>query len=432
MKIVGNSLNGVWTREVVQWSDNDDLLGIELAVAYTSKMDELLKLSSRRKIPLNLYTLADGDGFPSLDVARAIVRSSNSSLRLYLIKKFYHPKIMWFRGVGAYIGSANLSDSAWSRNQECGIWMDEDELHRENWIEQLGSIFMTVRESCKEATLEDIEALDAIKTRRAALNAQEREFRQFVDKMLSGIPGDSPLTDQSISKNRGGAARNAFMEEWELGLTTLRKLAKRFEEEKDRWPKWVNREAAPAIVQDQATEAWWEHEFRKTRESGRLMQEAHQRNRSRSVDAENDLIAYWEAFQPKELDKWQRFVNDAPSYLRTHLSREALSNLDQGYLGEILSRCHAAIAHSRQMKNADFGLGPGAQTELQARVQLFAEYLWKARSETNRTVKDVLQYVLWGDTAGHPDDHLPASRIWAALHEPEWKLPHLAALVHES
>lgn len=427
MKIVANSLNGVWTREVVNWCDTGDLLSIELAVAYTSRLEELLKLSSRRKVPLNLYTLADGDGFPSLDVARNIVLSSNASWRLYLIRNFYHPKIMWFRGVGAYIGSANLSDRAWSRNQECGIWMDEEELYRENWIEQLGSIFMTVRSSCKEATLEDIESLDAIKRRKDEMKSQESAFDHFVNKMLSGIPGDRPLTDQTVSKNRGGAARKAFLDEWELSLTTLRKLSKRFEENMDRWPAWVDRTAAPSIVQDQATEAWWEHEFRHTGESGRLMEESHRRNRSRLLDAESDLISYWENFQPKELEKWQRFVNDSPSYLREHLTREALANLDEDALGEILSRCHAAIAHSRQMKNADYGLAPEAKTELQIRVRYFAEYLWKARSASGRAVLDVLQYVLWGDLAGSPEDKSPASRIWAALHEDQWKLPHLGA-----
>src|SRR5690606_4903611 len=105
-------------------------------------------------------------------------------------------------------------------------------LDRENWLEQLSAIFMTIRSACKEATLEDIACLEAIKSRRSELNRHEFEFRQFVDKRLSGIPGDSPLTDVTAKKIGGGAARQAFLDEWELSLTTLRKLAKRFEEEK--------------------------------------------------------------------------------------------------------------------------------------------------------------------------------------------------------
>jgi len=427
MRIVANSLNGVWTREIVGWCDRGELEGIELAVAYTSRVNDLLHLSSKRKVPLNLYTLANGDGFPDLDVAKEIVRSSNSGWRLFLIKKFYHPKIMWFRGVGAYIGSANMSDSAWSRNQECGIWMNNDELDRENWSEQLSAIIMTIRNACKEATLEDIASLEAIKSRRSELNKHEFEFRQFVDKKLLGIPGDSPLTDVTTKKIGGGAARQAFLDEWELSLTTLRKLAKRFEEEKSRWPAWVDRSAEPSIVQDQATEAWWHHEFRQTGESARLMEEAHSRNRTRIPQAERDLINYWESFTPDDIDRWKRFVNDSPSYLRQHLTMGILADLDQRQLEEILLRCHAAIAHSRQMKNADYGLAPDAHTDLPDRVRMFADYLWRARTESGRTIVDVLRYVLWGDKSGGPEDQNPAARIWAAINEGEWKLPHLGA-----
>ena len=52
MEIVANSLNGVWTRELVNWEDSDALVSIDLAVAYTSRLDDLLKLSSKRGVSL--------------------------------------------------------------------------------------------------------------------------------------------------------------------------------------------------------------------------------------------------------------------------------------------------------------------------------------------------------------------------------------------
>lgn len=266
-----------------------------------------------------------------------------------------------------------------------------------------------------------------LKEKRALLTKAQGEYDQLVDNILNRIPGKRPLTDVTRSRVRGGAARQSFLEEWESGLTILGKLAQRFEEDRANWPTWVDQSTNSTIVQDQATEAWWETRFRSTRESPRLMEEAHARNRSRVQDAEGDLLDFWRQFDPEDAEMWDRFVNREPQVLRKLLTQDSLRRLDENVLGVILGCCHAAKAHSRQIKNSEHGLDKDYKTDLETRVELFASYLWKARSSGSRTISEVLLDVIWGDEGGGVEDQNPGERIWKALHTEEWKLPHLGA-----
>jgi len=103
MEIIGNAVNGSYMRNLTKWADSDALEGISLAVAYVASMDEIFELSKRRKLPLRLWALADGN-FPYLKIMRRF-QSGPPSWQMMLTRDFFHSKIMWFEGVGMYIGS---------------------------------------------------------------------------------------------------------------------------------------------------------------------------------------------------------------------------------------------------------------------------------------------------------------------------------------
>jgi hypothetical protein len=107
--LIGNSLNGRYPAELIRNADLEKLQQIDLAVAYATQMDEIFKLATEVDVPLTLYTLIDGR-FPHTRSMRRFIESARLSWRLYLTRDYFHPKIMWFRGIGAYIGSANLTE----------------------------------------------------------------------------------------------------------------------------------------------------------------------------------------------------------------------------------------------------------------------------------------------------------------------------------
>jgi hypothetical protein len=58
---------------------------------------------------------------------------------------------------------------------------------------------------------------------------------------------------------------------------------------------------------------------------------------------------------------------------------------------------------------------------MEERCELYAKTLLQTVSEGGKGVRDVLDFVLWGDVAIAD----PAQRIWTAISTPEWYIPHI-------
>lgn len=425
MRLVANSLNREYIFNIVQQIDRERLTRIDLAVAYATKMDAIFTLARETGVPLTLYTLADGNGFPGLRVARTFIVGDRVAWRLFLTRAYFHSKIMWFRGVGAYIGSANLTDDAWYRNLECGVWIPQDELEERNWIPQLSAMFAALHDRFREATSHDLEALAQLAESRRRLTAAEREFAEVRDRILAHLPGNQSPNVRDRPTDGGGAARARFIDEWNQGIAILQKITRLFAENRDRWPDWVDQGAHPAIVQDQATEWWWQTDFRSTRESRRLMLEAHESNRRDPDRAVRDLLDRWCRFDGGNDGQWHPYINDYPRELHQLLLPDSLEQLDEHGLARIVFLCHSSREHARQIPNRTFGLPADAQHTVEERCAFYANFLWRQRSGAGRRVVDVLRYVLWGDQQGRASNQDSASRIWAAASHDDWRLPHL-------
>ncbi|HCD4852076.1 TPA: phosphatidylserine/phosphatidylglycerophosphate/cardiolipin synthase family protein, partial [Klebsiella pneumoniae] len=58
-----------------------------------------------------------------------------------LVPDCLHSKVIWWKGYGAYIGSANLTDRAWNMNIEAGVFYTESDLYNSDLISQLEDFF---------------------------------------------------------------------------------------------------------------------------------------------------------------------------------------------------------------------------------------------------------------------------------------------------
>jgi len=428
MQLIGNSMNGSWPVDLITQANAEALEQIDIAVAYVTQMANIFDLASKQEVPLNLYTLADGH-FPNLGVAQKFIYGRRTSWRLYLTRGFFHPKIIWLRGIGAYIGSANLTDKAWYKNLECGVWLSQEDLDRLNWNEELATMFDLIHKHCREATEEDLASLEELNRCRRRLRDAEDSFKKDVDRLLGRLPGAHSPIDHNRRIVSGGAAKEAFSDEWRSGLTILRKITKLVNNKRSRWPKWVNQSVPASIVQDQVTEWWWHKEFRRTRESRKLMMEAHEKHTSDPDAIVERLVNEWCEIQTTDSDEWKKHINETPRRLRELLSIQELQRLDRDSLEEILLLCHASREHGRQMRNSVLGLDPGEERSAEERVRLYSHYLFKERSAQGHNVREVMEFVLWGNSSQFRDHKDVEDRIWLASHEEEWKLPHLGVSI---
>lgn len=413
MRIIGNALNGDYFENLVSLAMRADsgLQQISLAVAWVKSMDRLFELTMAKNVPLTLYALAE-DGYPATQVVQRFI-DGPTTWQLFLTRRFYHPKVVWFRGVGVYIGSANLTTAGWWDNLECGVWFSQDEIDRNNLEAQLTAMFAVIAKRSTGVTREHLDAFRRLDAERAELTAAERAFQARVDKEFANLAGQSkPIR---LTAKRGGA-RQQFIADWQNGLELLRKIV--VEAKRRTWPAWVDKDTNPAVVQDQATEYWYHHNIRISGDSVEAIEAFHRKNRSDPAAALDQVFAEWQAFGGDE--KWAYFVNEAPRRVGQLLQRPALDELDEGRLTDILHATHAAREHARQMRKKDLG-DEGTTSTSKERSRLFARYLLGQESAGGKSVRDVLHYVIWGDVQT-PDI---GERIWDAAHEDEWKLPHL-------
>lgn len=71
------------------------------------------------------------------------------------------------------------------------------------------------------------------------------------------------------------------------------------------------------------------------------------------------------------------------------------------------------------MKNADFGLPASHRESAEQRVNRLCAWLWDQRTPTGKTVREVLEFVLWGS---RPSDM--EQRLWLGVWANDYKLSH--------
>ena len=136
MRLVMGGINGHYLRNITEnyAHDTEEVLA---AVAYATHASLLFDWCWKHQIPLKFYGRLDDTIPVTVHILKTFLskRSANFVCRLV---QHHHAKVIWWRGVGAYIGSANLTDSAWHKNIEAGCFFPETEINDEMAHDLLG------------------------------------------------------------------------------------------------------------------------------------------------------------------------------------------------------------------------------------------------------------------------------------------------------
>src|SRR5207302_6079919 len=100
------------------------------AVAYAADGSLLFEWCWDNKIPLRFYGRLDDSVAVATPILTDFLRKKSVKFVCRLVQH-HHAKVIWWRGVGVYIGSANLTGSAWYKNVEAGCFFPEDEVNDE-------------------------------------------------------------------------------------------------------------------------------------------------------------------------------------------------------------------------------------------------------------------------------------------------------------
>jgi len=413
VRLVANHINGVHLAAILQNITCTQVVG---AVAYVTWADDLIAFCRAKNLPLSLFCLCNPTHVPSPAVVQRFIEGP-ATWSLWLTKDHFHPKVVWFRDRGLYIGSANLTRAAWYSNVEAGLYIDADEPEYGELEPQIAIFLDAVRARSRLASREDYKAIVEFGKTRAAvqIDVDKRLAGEF-ERQFAMIPGrDSPIA----AVRQQDTSRELFVQEWTGGLEILRKAQLALAaKHTTHGRRWVSAGTPLSVEMDQVLNLFYELHVAGAGEVTKTEIEAlHQRNQAAPDKALDVALEKWCATTPPA---WiQNVVENWAPYLRNALSREGLAGLDLPGWTEICKRSFAIHTVARQLPNAVLGKPVGTSTDLSERIEWFATFTWMQRTQAGRDIGAVLDFVLWDDT------RQTADRLWTAITDPAWKFPRI-------
>ena len=98
------------------------------AVAYASKSTgsgTLISHCFEQGIPLTFWGRLDDQVAVDVETLNLFLKRKSPDFVCKLVP-MHHAKVIWWRGFGVYVGSANLTYPAWNRNVEAGCLFEDD------------------------------------------------------------------------------------------------------------------------------------------------------------------------------------------------------------------------------------------------------------------------------------------------------------------
>jgi hypothetical protein len=413
MRLILNGINGRYLREIPDNAVNDTEL-VEAAVAYATNDAMLFDWCWDNQIPLRFWGRFDETVPIGLEILRSFLGRRSPNFVCKLLTHF-HAKVIWWHGVGAYIGSANFTDAAWYRNIEAGCFFDESEMIASAMDIQLRAFFQRVDEHASPLTDELFAAIESRARELRRFDEQDREQRRrfLATTSVRQWPGLGHVAAGAASDRH----KRAFLAEWFATLQILRDIAATVSLDENR-PNWLPSDVPPGAQADQFLHAYY---YNRVIGEGRrsLFAEKFEENRLNPARALSEAMTWWRGL-PEPPSNEDRMLFEWAPLLREALSQDRILNLTGSDFDSVCHRVWSIQDHALRVSNATLNLPGGRKYDRATKTKALAEFLFSRRSQNGSTVLQVLNHVLYGGT----DETLPI-RLWEATADEAWRIEHL-------
>lgn len=408
MKLVMGSINGHYIRNITEkYARNTE--EVLAAVAYATDATLIFDWCWQHKIPLKFYGRLDDSVAVSVPILSTFLSRKSGSFVCRLVQH-HHAKVIWWRGAGAYVGSANLTASAWYRNVEAGCFFPDSEIYDELASDLLD--LFTVLDA--HATPLTEELLEEMKRRKRELTATEPDSKSFWTKpSLTKWPG----LVQTKGKSTSARKQQIFLGEWHSTLQYLRDIGAKVTLPEYR-PSWIV-ESAPAGAQaDQFLHA---HYYHRTFDGRKANYEAFfEQNKNRRDEALAEALHWWRGL-PEAPSSEDEMLNVTAPSLRSALEQQRLDTMTYEQFRDICMGVHAIRDYARRVPNKAVGLAnDGSRYTIPEKVAALSMRIWNDRSSSGARVTELIGHVLYGGTR----EQLPG-RLWQAVTDPKRKFDGL-------
>ena len=183
-------------------------------------------------MPLAIWARYDYTQPVAVPVLEKFLFKRSPNFVFYFVPDVFHPKVIWWHGYGAYIGSANLSRSAWSGNIEAGLFLTEDELANHGISGELSNFFDEIRRYEHPLTQELLNEVNRFTFKDPMQNEIMLGKKRFAaDRLLPTLKSLISVDRKPTSQRN----REEFLKEWNSTLETLRMIASRVVDYRPQW-----------------------------------------------------------------------------------------------------------------------------------------------------------------------------------------------------
>jgi hypothetical protein len=414
MEFIRNTRSGLSKLEQIHRSAIHDCERIQAAVAYASADRPFLDLCWQEKKPLTFYGRYDHTAPISPAVLDWFLSKSaqSANYELRLVPSGFHPKVIWWKGVGIYIGSANLSNAAWNGNFEAGIYLSEAEIDDFEMRTELEDFFDEVHAASESLTKE---RADEMKKMAQIFGREDYKIEREFEKTRQ-IPKLPSLI--SVTKiPRKDKSRAEFLREWSQTLQYLRDISERLTLDENR-PNWIPKDVPKGVLVDQFLHAYYHNEVKQG--VYYPYRELYQQNKNNREVALSAAINWW------------RELKSAPSREDIHinvwakdvcrmLSNGGVRKMSEADFIEVCVRVHAVREHAARVGHQVFGLTNRLQKmDRDERTKFFAHWLFQQHASNGSTPCELIDFVLYGGARSEI-----AERLFLACHDSNRKIPHV-------
>jgi len=418
MKLVMGEINGVWMLDLMN-AATSSCERVTATVAYATSNSPFFDHCLQNKLFLDFYGLLDEDQAVAIAVMEKLLNAGPFSARCYLVKGHYHPKVIWWHGFGAYIGSANLTHSAWSSNVECGVFYEEEEILGTPVQLQLEMLFDRVRQISKPLDAELIRDLKKIQDASNSVDRERAKLKSKFDEVTKRFPEHGGLTSPSASTKL-----SLFALEWEQTLELLRGLRREFIALNLR-PKWVAEDSNDTVHFDQFLHAYYYVRVRE-REDEDDSARSHERvnrffekNRTDKKGALIEAAKWWASLVEAPHGEGVFIANTAP-HMQDLFAKERIATWTFEEFKDAMMGVNAFKMHARQVKNKFFGLPEGYRETLEQRAHRLAHWLWNLDRSGKESLRDMWSFLIWGKSPSNMTE-----RLWIVTNDEQWNFPRL-------
>lgn len=408
MQLMLGGINGNHLRNITE-NMAEETQEVLAAVAYATNAALLFDWCWENKIPLKYYGRLDEGVAVTPSILTTFLKRKSASFQCRLVKH-HHAKIIWWRGCGLYIGSANLTQSAWYQNVEAGCYFDETEITDE-MAEDILDLFGVLD---RHSTPLTDELLAAMQKRAAALATSKPSHEEFWSSpsftTWSGLL-------QTSKKKAIDRKRSAFLEEWHSTLQLLRNIGEVVSQQENR-PDWIEADTPAGNQADQFLHAHYYHRTFDGRKA--LFANFYEENKHDPDAALREAISWW-ARLPEAPSEEDVMLNETAPVLKSALTEEAIDQMNADAFREICMGIHSIKDYSRRVANKQVGLKEdGTKYTIPEKVEALSNRIWNDTSAGGYDVAQLLKFVLYGG----PEAEVP-ERLWLGVHEPKWKIDGL-------